>query len=294
MSKLINYKVYYEKALTIRRFENLLLELFKLGKIFGTTHTCIGQETTPVVALSEIKKDDYVISNHRSHGHFLSYSENLNGMLNELLGKENGVCKGLAGSQHIHYKNFISNGILGNLVPVSAGLALSNKILNSKSITYIFIGDGAFGQGVLYETLNIVSLKNLRCMYIVENNKIAQTTEIKDNLSGQISDRFKSFNIKTFNTNSYSINHLHKTFKNSRKYISLKNKPCAVIVDTFRFSAHSKGDDTRSVNHLEKIKNKYDPLMSLKKKLSKLEEKKIREKVDKKIKNLLVQNKINL
>ena len=102
-------------------------------------------------------------------------------------------------------------------------------------------------------------------MYIVENNKIAQTTEIKDNLSGQISDRFKSFNIKTFNTNSYSINHLHKTFKNSRKYISLKNKPCAVIVDTFRFSAHSKGDDTRSVNHLEKIKNKYDPLMSLKK-----------------------------
>ena len=294
MTKKTRYKKYFEKILKIRMFEELILKLFKLGKISGTTHTCIGQESTPVIALSKLKKNDFIISNHRSHGHFLSYSDNSDGLLNELLGNDNGICQGIAGSQHIHYKNFISNGILGNLIPVAAGIALSNKILKKQDLTYIFIGDGTFGQGVLYETLNIASLRNLCCIFIVENNKIAQTTEIKDNLSGKISDRFKAFKIKTFNTSSYNISHVENTFKNPRNYVYMKSKPCAVIIDTYRFAAHSKGDDTRPLSYLKNIKYHYDPLNYLRKYISRDEEKKIFKRISRCINNLLIKNNITL
>lgn len=288
------YINYFSEILLIRSFENLLLRLFKQGHLTGTTHTCIGQEATPVIALSKINSNDFVISNHRSHGHFLAYSKDASGLLKELLGKEGGVCKGVAGSQHIHYKNFMSNGVLGNLTPVAAGIALSNKLKKQKGITYIFLGDGTFGQGVLYETLNIASLKNLRCVFIVENNRIAQTTDIKDNLAGTIKNRLNSFEIKTFETNSNNVNHLDKTFEKVKNYINKTSKPCGIIVESYRFASHSKGDDTRSKKYLKEIRNSKDPLKYLKKYVNNVEEKKIIKETEKLMNKLCAENNITI
>lgn len=282
----INYKKHLKKIFIIRKFENLLLNLFKLGYIKGTTHTCIGQEATPVIFLENLTDEDCVISNHRSHGHFIAYSNLFEKLLLELMGYEQGICSGLAGSQHIHYKNFYSNGILGNLIPFGVGLALSKKIKKKNGIVYIFLGDGAFGQGIVYESLNFASLKNLRCMFIVENNQIAQTTPIKDHLAGDISKRFNSFNIKSFKTNSYDIRSLIKTSNYAKKYIKLKNKPCAVVVDTFRFNAHSKGDDTRNEDYVSYIKKNKDCVNFIKKNISIGDFNHINKITDVKIKNM--------
>ena len=136
---------FYEKSILIREFEKLLLNLFDKGYLYGTTHTAIGQELISVAILRNLSSGDTVISNHRSHAHFIAYSNEIEGLFKELLGLKDGICGGKSGSQHIHYKNFLSNGVLGNLLPVAAGIALSNKIVLitsasvSKTILILYI-----------------------------------------------------------------------------------------------------------------------------------------------------------
>lgn len=285
----LNFEKYYEKCLFIRLFEVTLIKLFSLGLLKGTTHTSIGQELIAVCLLDEINKNDYIISNHRCHAHFLAYCNEADLLLKELLGQEDGVCGGISGSQHIHYKQFLANGVLGNLIPVGAGIALSQKQLKKKeTVIYIFMGDGVFGQGIIYETLNICSLYNLRCLFIVENNKIAQTTLLKENFSGSFSERFSAFRIKSKNLDLKNPYKFFLECQKAKKYIRNKNKPFALIIDTDRFSAHSKGDDTRSKKEINRIiKNDYlkiiEKKINLKKKLT--IEKKILNQI-----NLLMKN----
>ena len=137
----------YKKALFIRRVEETFLELFSKGKINGTVHTCIGQEISAICALKYIDfENDFVISNHRCHGHFLAYCDNAKGLIAELMGKITGVCAGIGSSQHLQYKNFFSNGIQGGILPLSAGISLSEKLNKSKKVVVVFIGDGTLGE----------------------------------------------------------------------------------------------------------------------------------------------------
>ena len=258
----------YEKSLYIREFEKLLLSLFDQGLLHGTTHTAIGQELTPIAILNEISEEDTVVSNHRSHAHFISYSNKIDELFLELLGKKNGICGGKSGSQHIHYKNFISNGILGNLIPVSAGIALSNKINKKKNIVYIFLGDGAFGQGVLYETLNFCSLNKLRCVFIIENNFIAQTTPLEKNFAGSFKDRFNAFDINAEVLSTKDLMIFQENIKNIKDLVLENCQPFGIIVNTQRLAAHSKGDDTRDNDLIKKIHGE-DFLTQIEKKLSK-------------------------
>ena len=186
---------YFEMKL-IRCFENKLLELFEKNLLFGTTHTCIGQECNSVSFLNNIdQNNDIIWSNHRCHGHFISYSGNIVGLMAEIMGKKLGVCGGRGGSQHLHYKNFYSNGILGGSVPQAVGSSFALK--NNKSICIAFIGDGTMGSGVFYESLNLASLLNCPIVFVCENNRIAQTTPSNLVLSGSIIDRAKAFNKPT-------------------------------------------------------------------------------------------------
>lgn len=284
----------YKKVIKIREFELMLLKLFEKGILNGTTHTSIGQEIIAVLILSNLSKNDHVISNHRCHAHFLSMYDKYHEFFNELLGNEKGICHGKAGSQHVHYKNFFSNGILGNLLPVSAGIALSLKHQNIKNgIVHIFLGDGVFGQGVLYETLNFASLKKLKCFFIVENNKIAQTTKIEDNLAGSINQRFNSFGIDSAEINVLDSLNFFLEIKKIKQEIHKKEKPFAIIIDTERLSAHSKGDDTRSEFEIKQIKDK-DPILNLENKIDKLELEKIRRKTENFIQELLKSNSLSI
>ena len=259
---------FYENSLKIRFFEQGLLDLFSKGLIKGTTHTCIGQENNAVGVCSALKKTDIVLSNHRCHGHFLSHTGNFEGLLNEILGKESGVCKGVGGSQHLFYnKVFYSNGILGGNLPMGVGLAKAKKIKKEKNIICIFLGDGAFGEGVLYECLNLISLYSLPVLIVIEDNEIAQTTNSKDTTAGSIYDRCKGFELNVEELKYPDGLEISLKTKKIVKKVR-KNLPQVLILKSTRLGPHIKGDDTRNKATLKKLKKLY-PLFKLETKIEK-------------------------
>lgn len=274
--------IYYEKMKMIRMFENLVLELFSNNEISGTTHTCIGQENVAVAAMENIVEGDVVFSNHRCHGHYLAYGGPVEGLLAEIMSKENGVCGGRGGSQHLHYKNFFTNGIQGGIVPNAAGMAWANKIRNEESIGMVFLGDGTLGQGVVYETMNLSSLYKIPILYVIENNHYAMTTKVEEGVSGSIVKRPEAFGIYTYYTKNQDVEILSEEFGEIQNYVRSNKKPACIVVDTYRLGAHSKGDDTRDKQELEEHW-KNDPLLKLRKKLASEEV----EKIDKRIEQCL-------
>ena len=174
---------HYENAILIRQSEERLLELFAQGKLNGTVHTCIGQEFSPVSVANALRKDDFVVSNHRGHGHYISRTGDLNGLFAEVMGKVTGCSGGMGGSQHFCAHNYLSNGIQGGMVPIAAGFVFGKKLKGINDIVSVaFIGDGTLGQGILYETWNIVSKWEIPLITVIENNGIAQTTDINQTL----------------------------------------------------------------------------------------------------------------
>ena len=250
----IDLRYILDQIILIRSVENALLDLFGRGKIHGTTHTCIGQELIPIAVMSQInKKIDIIFSNHRGHGHFVSYSENPKILLAEILGKPSGVCKGLGGSQHLYFRNFYSNGIQGGILPVCAGMAFAEKLNQSKAISVAFIGDGTLGQGILYETLNMSALLKLPILIIVENNHIAQSTSTQNTISGNITDRALAFNIQSAHISDEDIDSLYSSVGLGIEYVRTNSMPFFLVIDTKRLGPHSKGDDTRSREEISNL-----------------------------------------
>src|SRR4030043_1286461 len=188
----------YRSLYQIRRFEETVLDNFHRGAFFGTTHTYLGKEANAVVVLAHIHENDIIFSNHRCHGHFLAYVGDPYALFAELMGRVTGVCGGRGGSQHLQWRNFYSNGVLGGIVPIATGMALAEKNKKSGAITIAFLGDGTLGEGIMYEALNMAALWNAPILFVLENNKIAQTTEIELSFSGDIASRFKAFGIPSY------------------------------------------------------------------------------------------------
>ena len=146
--KNILYSSLYSTMYLIRKFENRLLELFSEGKLFGTTHTYVGQEAIAVSVIFNLESSDIVFSNHRCHGHYLAKENDPEGLLAEIMGREGGVCGGRGGSQHLHKNNFYSNGIQGGYLPNALGMAFAEKYKKTGNIVVAFIGDGTLGEGI--------------------------------------------------------------------------------------------------------------------------------------------------
>ncbi|HUV26150.1 MAG TPA: thiamine pyrophosphate-dependent dehydrogenase E1 component subunit alpha [Anaerolineales bacterium] len=256
----IKFENFYRSMLRIRHFEEKVLDEFSSGYFGGTTHTYIGQEANAVGVLEELESDDIVVSNHRSHGHFLAYGGEMHALFAELMGKTSGVCGGRGGSQHLHWKNFYSNGVLGGTAPIATGIALAEKLKRRNTITILFLGDGALGEGILYESLNMASLWSAPILFVVENNHIAQTTPIELNLAGDIAKRFDSFGIETRVIDTSDVVQIHTLASQVISDVKLKSIPQALIINTQRFGPHSKGDDTRSEKYILDLKKHYDPI----------------------------------
>jgi len=250
----------YRSLFRIRRFEETVLREFPHGHFFGTTHTYIGQEANAVAILSHLQSGDIVVSNHRCHGHFLAYGGDIRALFAELMGKATGVCGGRGGSQHLYWRNFYSNGVLGGTMPLATGMALAEKHLGSGSIVISFLGDGTLGEGVLYESLNMASLWQVPILYVVENNRIAQTTPIELNLAGDIPSRFAAFNIPFQELDSSDVLEILPVAEQLLTQIRSKIAPRALILHTHRFGPHSKGDDTRDPEKIAKFCQERDPV----------------------------------
>jgi len=249
----------YAKAILIRSVEQRLLELFKEGRLFGTVHTCIGQEWTGVAVAESLKDGDLIFSNHRCHGHYLAKTGDVEGLIGEIMGKQNGMCGGRGGSQHICSQGFYSNGIQGGIVPVAAGLAMSQKMRGTGFIAVVFIGDGTLGEGALYETLNIASKWELPLLVVLENNYYAQSTSQRETLAGNILTRGEAFGIKSAHANTWETEDLMAAAARSVDYVRNECRPLFLQIDTYRLMAHSKGDDDRDPEEVKEYWAK-DPI----------------------------------
>jgi 2-oxoisovalerate dehydrogenase E1 component len=240
-----------EEALLIRRVENTFLSLFSQGKLNGTVHTSVGQEFSAIAFAGQLTQEDFVFSNHRCHGHYIAFTKDDKGLLSELLGKVDGTCGGVGSSQHLQKGNFYSNGIQGGTVAVAAGMALAKKLNGKQQIGVVYIGDGTLGEGIVYETLNLLALWKLPLLVVCENNHYAQSTRTENSLAGDILARAQAFGIHTFQGCTHEPDTLITMAKEAIDTVRLTQKPMFCLVDTYRLNPHSKGDDDRPVAEIE-------------------------------------------
>ena len=256
-----------KESILIRETEKTLLDLFSKGKLNGTIHTCIGQEYIGALLPQVINSNDVVFSNHRSHGHYIGKTDDVEGLILEVMGSELGAVGGIGGTQHLYNKKgFFSNGILTGMSAVAAGYAFATK-KEKKIITY-FLGDGALGEGILYEALNLISKFNLPMVIILEDNKYSQTTPSRETFFGNIKNRVEGFGIKFYETNIWDLNKLINTTTKAFEFVKKKKKPIFIHIKCYRLMAHSKGDDTRDKKEIQKYYAK-DPINIFKKKIIK-------------------------
>ena len=243
---------HYRLAAGIRRLEQLLLDQFALGRVGGTTHTCIGQEIAAVAVTAALDRSrDCVFSNHRGHGHFLAYCGEAYLLLAEILGRADGVCGGRGGSQHLHLRNFYSNGILGGTVGNAVGAALAEKRKRSGAVTCVWLGDGTFGEGLVYEAMNLAALWRLPVVFAVEANRIAQTTPTELALAGSIAARCAAFDIPLVETSGTDLEEMLAAASRAVDAARAEERPQALVSHAIRLGPHSKGDDARAPDLLQ-------------------------------------------
>jgi len=233
-----------ELLLLVRHFELKLLELYGRGDLNGTTHTCLGQEYVPVSLRSLLGPADHVFSNHRGHGHYLSRFRDPHGLLAEIMGREGAVCGGVGGSQHIHRDRYMSTGVQGESMPVAAGVALHLKRSEPGTLACVHIGDGTWGEGAVYEALNLAALWRLPLLVVVENNGIAQSTPTSSQMAGTVAGRAAAFGIAHQLIVSTDVNEIRLSLEREIAGVR-EGRPLVVEFVTHRLGPHSKGDDIR-------------------------------------------------
>src|SRR6266571_2400973 len=190
----------YEQMLKIRVFEEHVNELYTSAKMPGLAHLYSGEEAVAVGVCAALRRDDYITSTHRGHGHCLAKGASVDRMYAELLGKEAGYCRGKGGSMHIADQetgNLGANAIVGGSAGIATGAAMSAKMRGSDQVAVCFFGDGALGQGLLYEAMNMASLWKLPIIYVCENNMYNEYTHFSETTAGTMSARPRAFGILT-------------------------------------------------------------------------------------------------
>jgi pyruvate dehydrogenase E1 component alpha subunit len=245
-----------ELLLLIRHFESRLLELFAEGKLNGTTHSCLGQEYIPVALRSLLSSEDYVFSNHRGHGHYLARFADPVGLLAEIMGREGAVCNGVGGSQHIFRDTYLSTGVQGESLPVAVGVGLHLKRQGRGNLAAAFIGDGTWGEGAVYEALNMAQLWQVPVLVLVENNGIAQSTPTVLQMAGTVASRAEAFGIRYQCVDHHDINVIRAELAPLIAQVREESTPLVVEFLTDRLGPHSKGDDTRTPEVVARAKDR--------------------------------------
>ncbi|MGE0792222.1 MAG: thiamine pyrophosphate-dependent dehydrogenase E1 component subunit alpha [Sandaracinaceae bacterium] len=246
----------------IRAFEERLLALFDQGELFGTTHCYIGQEADAVAVVNQLRAGDIVFSNHRCHGHFLVYSDRPKLLLAEVMGRDTGLVGGRGGSQHICFESFYSNGVQGGIVANAVGAALAEKMSGRDSVTVVFLGDGTLGEGIVYESLNMASLWSAPVLFVVEDNRWAQSTPVEKELAGDMVARGRAFGISASEITSTDAVELYAHFAALVERVRETRRPHFEVIHTYRLCHHSKSDDQRPEDEVERHRA-GDPLTVL-------------------------------
>jgi 2-oxoisovalerate dehydrogenase E1 component len=256
-----SYRVMYLIRATERRLE----KLFRDGLVFGTLHSCEGQEACAVGVASALRPTDVLVGGHRSHGHYIAHTDDVEGLIAEVMGREAGCVAGRGGSQHLYRDHrFYSNGVQGSMIAPAAGIALAQKLGKTGNIAAAFIGDGTLGQGVLYETLNLASLYQIPVLFVLENNLYAMSTRMEDAVAGSITGRAEAFGIRSMRVDASSARAVFEAAQSCVSFVRDERTSAFLVLDTYRFSGHSKSDDrSYRTRDEEELWHNRDPLQAL-------------------------------
>jgi pyruvate dehydrogenase E1 component alpha subunit len=239
----------YRRMTLIRLFEEHVNDLYRSAKMPGLAHLYIGEEAVAIGVCSALRQDDYITSTHRGHGHCLAKGAQVDLMFAELLGKEAGYCKGKGGSMHIadHANNNLgANAIVGGSTGIATGAALSAKRSGSDQVAVCFFGEGALGQGLLYEVMNMASLWKLPVIYVCENNLYNEYTYFGESTAGGILDRAAAFGIHAVEVDGQDVRAVYALMTGLVERARRGEGPAFVLANTYRFHGHHVGDVDRS------------------------------------------------
>lgn len=260
----------YEQMLKIRIFEEHVNELYTSAKMPGLAHLYVGEEAVAVGVCSALRRDDYITSTHRGHGHCLAKGASVDKMYAELLGKAAGYCRGKGGSMHIADQdtgNLGANAIVGGSAAIAAGAAMSIKMRGTNQVTVCFFGEGALGQGVLYEAMNMASLWKLPVIYVCENNFYNEYTHFSETTAGAISARPRAFGMFTEEVDGQDVRAVYAAARGLVERTRQGEGAAFMLCNTYRYLGHHVGDIARSYyrskEEEEHWKTERDPLQLL-------------------------------
>lgn len=231
--------------LRIRRFDERAVELLEAGEIPGAVHTTIGQEAEVVGACMALRTDDYMVGNHRSHGHPIGKGADMKGLMAELLGKETGVNRGKGGSMHLADFSVGSVGessIVGSGIPVAAGAGLGAKMSGSDRVCLCFFGDGASNEGAFHEGLNLTAIWDLPTIFLCENNQYAVTTAAADVVAVEdIADRGRAYDIPGVVVDGQDPVAVYEAVSQAVERARAGDGPSLIEAKTYRYKEHAEG-----------------------------------------------------
>ena len=255
----------YRQMLLIRRFEEKSAEVYSAGKIGGFCHLYIGQEAVAVGTISAIRKDDYVLTSYREHGHALAKGMSPESVMAELYGKATGCSKGKGGSMHMFDKevNFLGgHAIVGGQIPLATGTAFASKYQGTDQVTLCFFGEAAVNQGAFHESLNMAQLWKLPCIYICENNRYGMGTSLERAMSlSDVSQKAYAYEMASEFVDGMDVLAVREATQRAVERARKDYLPTLLEIRTYRFMGHSMSDpgNYRTRAEIEKYQER-DPI----------------------------------
>lgn len=243
-----DYLRMYRQMVRIRAFEDSANQLYLSAKMPGLTHMYSGQEAVAVGICEALSVDDKITSTHRGHGHCVAKGANFREMFCELLGKEEGYCRGKGGSMHIADQangNLGANAIVGGSMGIATGAALSARQLGRNDVTVCFFGDGATAQGLWYEVMNMAALWKLPVIYACENNGYSEYTRTDEIAAGSITARAEAFGIESHQVDGQDVLAVNKLANDLVTRARKGEGPFFIELKTYRYHGHHVGDINR-------------------------------------------------
>src|SRR3982075_3285418 len=235
----------YRQMVRIRAFEERVNDLYTRALMPSLAHLYIGEEAVAVGVCEALRRDDYITSTHRGHGHCLAKGATPDRMFAELLGKEAGYCKGKGGSMHIadpDTGNLGANAIVGGSAGIATGAAFSAKYLKTGQVAVCFFGEGALGQGLLYEEMNLAQLWKLPVVFVCENNGYNEYTHFSESTAGDVCARAAAFGIATQNIDGQNVRDVYAAASKYIERARMLEGPAFLECTTYRYHGHHVGD----------------------------------------------------
>ncbi|MGL4496156.1 MAG: thiamine pyrophosphate-dependent dehydrogenase E1 component subunit alpha [Beijerinckiaceae bacterium] len=260
----------------IRKFEEAAEASYMRGLVHGTMHLSIGQEASAAGATLHLRKEDYILSTHRGHGHCIAKGADVKRMMAEFFGKETGYCAGRGGSMHIadvEGGNLGANGIVGGGLPIAVGVGMSIKMQKQDRVCVVFFGDGAANEGAFHESLNMAAIWKLPVLFVCENNKYGMSMDVARAMAvADVSTRAQGYGIPGISIDGNDLPLVAATAKEAIQRAKAGEGPTLIECKTYRIKGHSKSDRNlyRTKDEIEEWKARC-PIRALSKELLALE-----------------------